>query len=124
MLPPLKRELLPLSAHLRSTLRSDDTVLAFINTVKCGTRDEIEAFYAQHPDHKDRFDTVRQVYSDYIKHLERYNTRLQMVLVTALRYLNKSSKGKLTNVDRARLTRDRRILRRMGVNLGSTKEKA
>jgi len=92
--------------------------------VKCGTKDEIEAFYAAHPDHKDRFDTVRGVYSDYIRHLERYNTRLQLVLVTALRYLNQSSKAKLTSDDRARLARDRRTLRRMGVKLGPDKQKA
>lgn len=124
MLPPLKRELLPLSAHLKGTLKTDDVVLAFINTVKCGTRDEIQAFYAEHPDHKDRFDTVRAVYSDYIRHLEQYNLRLQVALVTALRYLNKSSKTKLSNTDRVRLARDRRTLRRLGVKLGSKREKA
>lgn len=127
MLPPLRKELSHLSMHLRSPHRSDEVILAFATTVNAGSKVEIEAMYQKYPDYKDRFDTVLEVHRGYITHLEQYNTRLQLALVAALRYLNLSSKNKLSRQDRVRLSRDRRTLRKMGVALGplrKTKTKA
>lgn len=99
-------------------------MLAFITASTGATRDQLAEFYEKYPQYAKRFDTVLRVRREYIRHLETYNSRLQLVLVTISRYLSTAANKNLTQQERTRLSRDRRTLRRMGVAIGPIKSRA